>query len=587
MELHAQLAALRQIRPSQLPPEEADRAWELLLALAEQLWADQQVLRAEQQALRTRIAVLEGELARQRQGKGRGKGGKGGRSGGGPGTGGGSATEKSADSSTAPQTDRSSERERQEAEGRKPWEKRGKLADLPIDADVLREMSAAQLPLDAVFVRFEPYVVQDVIVQRWNTRFLRARYASETTGKSYLAPLPPGYRGHFGPGVRNLAVTLGYGANVTMPLLQRFLRQVGCDISAGQVSRLLTTTVEAFVVEAREAIRTAVACQPWLQIDDTRSGVRTEHGCCHVLGNDLASYYVTTDRGNRRSVIEALSLGEPLTFRVDALAQEALEAWRVPQWVRARLASLADGAPATEGEFCRWLDLRLPTLSTEVREKALTAAALAGYHAQTEVPQVEALHSDDAAVFRDLIGQHSLCWIHDFRHYLDLKPERPLQTRQLQQYKRRYWKLYRRLLAYRKQPTEKARAAIGRDFDRLVDPEKAPPFLAECIARTRKNQAKLLLVLEHPELPLHNNARELDVRRRVQKRKISFGPVSDLGRQAWDVFQSLAATTEKLGVSFWSYLEDRIHQRGEIPPLSEVIQQRAAADPRPSSWAAT
>ena len=52
------------------------------------------------------------------------------------------------------------------------------------------------------------------------------------------------------------------------------------------------------------------------------------------------------------------------------------------------------------------------------------------------------------------------------------------------------------------------RATLERAFDRLVEERKAPSFLTECLARTRKNRAKLLLVLDHPELPLHNNAAE-------------------------------------------------------------------------------
>jgi len=42
--------------------------------------------------------------------------------------------------------------------------------------------------------------------------------------------------------------------------------------------------------------------------------------------------------------------------------------------------------------------------------------------------------------------------------------------------------------------------------------------------KTKVKKDRLLLVLKHPELPLHNNASELGVRQRVQKRDVSFGP---------------------------------------------------------------
>jgi hypothetical protein len=84
-----------------------------------------------------------------------------------------------------------------------------------------------------------------------------------------------------------------------------------------------------------------------------------------------------------------------------------------------------------------------------------------------------------------------------------------------------------------------------------------------------------LLVLEYPELPLHNNASELGVRRRVRKRDVSFGPRTDAGRRAWDTFMTLAETTRKIGVSFYAYLYDRITGAKVIPPLADLIVQAA------------
>jgi hypothetical protein len=560
----SQLDAVRQIDLGQLSPEEMQRVFRRLLELCDQLLAEQQSLRAALAA--------------------KGQRGKGKRKGQGAGT---KPPQPPTDLPAAsPTGNHSSEAERRVAEGSLAWEKTGKKAALVIDVEEVLFAARTALPPDAVFERFEETVVQDLVLTRRNTRFLRARFRSATTGQSYLTPLPPGFQGQFGPGIRCLALGLNYGANVSMPLLHRFFRQAGCQVSRGQVSRFLTERLEEFVAEATAAIRTAVAHHPWLQIDDTRSGVRTEHGCCHVLGNDLASYYVTTDRGDRRSMIEALFLGAPVTCRLDTRAFACLERWNVALWLRERLQVAAADAPATAAAFETWLDRRFPLLSAEQRERVLTAVALAGYHSQTEVPIARGLLSDDAAVFHGLTDEPALCWVHDFRHYLQLVPERPLHERQLALFKRRYWKLYRRLLKYTQAPAAAERGRLEAAFDRLVDEAKAPPFLAACLARTRKNKAKLLRVLEHPELPLHNNAAELAVRRRVRKRDVSFGPVSAAGRKAWDTLQGLAATVEKLGVSFWDYLKARICQTGEIPPLSELIVQKARRDSRPSSWAA-
>ena len=83
------------------------------------------------------------------------------------------------------------------------------------------------------------------------------------------------------------------------------------------------------------------------------------------------------------------------------------------------------------------------------------------------------------------------------------------------------------------------------------------------------------LVLIDPTVPLHNNAAELAARRRVRKRDVSFGPRTEQGKRAWDVFQSLVETTRKLGVSFRAYVEDRLTGAGRIPPLDTLVRSAA------------
>ena len=93
--------------------------------------------------------------------------------------------------------------------------------------------------------------------------------------------------------------------------------------------------------------------------------------------------------------------------------------------------------------------------------------------------------------------------------------------------------------------------------------------------KTKVKKDRLLLVLKHPELPLHNNASELGVRQRVRKRDVSFGPRTRDGARAWDTFATLAETTKKLHVSFYRYLQDRISGPHQIPPLADLVKARA------------
>jgi hypothetical protein len=106
------------------------------------------------------------------------------------------------------------------------------------------------------------------------------------------------------------------------------------------------------------------------------------------------------------------------------------------------------------------------------------------------------------------------------------------------------------------------------------------------IAKTREKKEPLLMVLKYPEIPLHNNPAELEARQRVRKRDISFGPRTQDGVKAWDTFMSLAATSKKLGVSFYQYIHDRVSKANEIPSLASLIEAHASALELGVSWLA-
>ena len=124
-------------------------------------------------------------------------------------------------------------------------------------------------------------------------------------------------------------------------------------------------------------------------------------------------------------------------------------------------------------------------------------------------------------------------------------------------------------------------------FDALFATKTGYWALDERIALTRAKKASLLLVLAHLEIPLHNNSAELGARQRVRKRKISFGPRVADGTRAWDTFMSLAATTRKLGVNFYRYIQDRISGANQIPQLASIIAARAKELNLGTSWDAT
>ena len=136
------------------------------------------------------------------------------------------------------------------------------------------------------------------------------------------------------------------------------------------------------------------------------------------------------------------------------------------------------------------------------------------------------------------------------------------------------WWFYSDLKAYRLAPQPKRAAAMRARFDRIFSRVTGFTLLDQLLRRLRRQKADLLRVLDRPEIPLHTNGSENDIRAIVTKRKVSGGTVSEAGRQARDVLLGLMKTCRKLGVSFFEYLGARLGVQDAplFPPLEDLVR---------------
>jgi hypothetical protein len=132
------------------------------------------------------------------------------------------------------------------------------------------------------------------------------------------------------------------------------------------------------------------------------------------------------------------------------------------------------------------------------------------------------------------------------------------------------------LKIYKQRPNRKDRQTLEKRFDVLFRQKTRYQTLNELLKRLRQNKAELLLVLQRPDIPLHTNDSERDVRDYLKKRKVSGGTRSEIGRRCRDTFISLKKTCRKQGISFWAYLNDRLSHTRQIQPLSVTVQVTAA-----------
>jgi hypothetical protein len=528
-----------------------------LLNLIEDMASENRELREENQRLRDEINRLKGE-----QGKPKVK--------------------PSKKATTVSRADHSSERERRT---RKPRQRRAKVEQIQVDREETLTLDRAQLPEDAEFKGYVPVVVQDVRLTTDNVRFLKEKRYSPSQRQTYLAELPAGYEGEFGPGVHALAYVLYHAVNTSEPKITEFFAHVGVHISPGQVSNLLIKGQDPFHAEKDALYEAGLRSSPWQHIDETGTRVNGVNQHCHVVCNPLYTAYLTTEKKDRLTVIDVLTNLRPRTYLLLTETYDWLREASVSESVLERLQHLPQDRTFDDEQFNGLLDRHLADVNAQHRRRILEAAAITAYQVQQEVPVVQLLLSDDAPQFKRITDELALCWVHDARYYKKLSPAVAYHRRLLDEFMGRFWGFYDQLLAYREAPAPEQVPRLEAEFDALFSTVTGYTGLDRRIAMTRDKKASLLMVLRHPEIPLHNNPAEIEMRRRVRKRDVSFGPRTEDGKRAWDTFATLLATTKKLGVSFYRYVYDRVTESGEIPNLADLIVKHAQQMDLAASWA--
>ncbi len=525
---------------------EARRIIGVLLNAVETLTAENQALRAENQRLRDEINRLKGEQG----------------------------TPMMLPSKRVA-ADHASERERRAERPARPRVDKRSL--LHIDRTEEREVDPALLPPDAERKGSAEVVVQDVVLRPDTVLFRCARWYAASTGRSYQAPLPEGYQeqGHYGPGLKALALQLYYQGQMSEPKILEVLRSVGIVLSAATLATLLITQ-PLFAAEYEDIARAGLASSPYQHVDDTSTRVNGEEEHCHILCNSLYTAYRTTPRKDRQSVLDVLRLGAPRAYQLNRYAWAFLAAHGLPVAILTALGRLPQGVDLDADTFGALLEEHVPRVGLQQRQQVLDAAAIGSYRMQQDVPVVEILVCDDAPQFKGVTAEVALCWVHAGRHFKKLTPLFAHHRALVEQFLADFWAYYQELQAYRAVPTAAERARLDAAFDALFARRTGYWHLDERIAKTATKKEALLCVLDHPAVPLHNNPAELGARQRVRKRDVSFGPRSRAGVTAWDIFGTLTQTAAKLGVNVAHYLHDRLSGANRMPSLADLITQRAA-----------
>lgn len=473
--------------------------------------------------------------------------------------------------------------------GKRSRRRRGAKRDR--DAVTAEVVVKAAPPPGSRFKGYQDILVRELVISAEVVRYRRERWVTPS-GATVLAPLPGGIVGGFGPGLRRFLLVAHAQGQVTTERLVALLGGIGIEISKRQVVRLLTSRLDDLVGEDRRVLQAGLSTAPWVTVDDTAARHARQDAFTTQIGDARFTAFRTSTSKSRQNFLSLLRAGHGEYVINDAalayMSGRALAGPVIEQlaahptkvfadeaaWM-AHLSALGiDRLAVTPEPADRFAWHRFASRPDPVR--IATEGALWGTIQARGLLQGTVIVSDDAGQFR--LGEHALCWVHAERLVHKLVPANDEQRRAVEVTRSLIWWFYADLKAWQRDPCPRRAAALRARFDRIFTRRSGYVVLDRLLARLHRRKAELLRVLERPEIPLHTNASENDIRACVIKRKVSGGTMSTDGRTARDVLLGLMKTCRKLGVSFYRYLGDRLRVPGAmpVPPLPDLVRHAAA-----------
>ncbi len=466
----------------------------------------------------------------------------------------------------------SSESERKNNEN-KPKNKRGKKKDsIKIDREVICNVDKSILPADAVFKWYSQSICQDIIIKSDNILFKREHYYSPSLWKSFYWSKPKWFEWDFWASLKTFIDQLKYQWNMSEPKILDLLTTAKINISSFSILKILIKNNEPFHKEKNDIYMAGLNSTQYQQTDDTWEKVNWVSHKLHIMCNQFYSAYFTSKYKNRLTIIDILRNFKARTYILNNNTINLLEKFNISKKIITSIDEKIDKWKIfTEIEFDSIILELFPKLWKNNKSRIKESFAIAYYQQETDFPIIKILICDDAPQFKHITEFLGLCWIHEWRHFKKLIPVLDDNILKLSNFSTKFWNYYKALKKYKENPTIDMKERLYNGFDTLFSKTTGYIELDKRIEKTKNKKSELLLVLEFPEIPLHNNASELAVRVQVRKRDVSLQTRTKEWTDAKNTFLTIVETARKLWVNIYDYIYDRITQKYEMKSLADLI----------------
>lgn len=453
-----------------------------------------------------------------------------------------------------------------------PVRRRGPKGDT---SNITREeVLSVTAPPGSRFKGYKDCMVRDLVMRADVVRYRRECWIAPD-GRTIVAPLPAGIQSGYGANLRRFCLMLHSHGQVTTQRLTTLLNEIGVEISKRQVIRFLTQRLDGFHAEDAAVLHAGLVSAPFVTVDDTGARHASRNFHTTQIGGEYFTAFRTAPSKSRLNFL-ALLRGNYQDYVLNDAAFAFLEDRRVDPALLARLRTSEPRRFPNQVPFLAYLAANGIDIFDKAVIRPFAEAGIWGAIRHHGLLGNAVIVSDDAGQFR--VGTHALCWVHAERLLHKLMPATPQQVAHVETLRELIWLFYKLLKDFSRSPSRRAAQALEARFDRIFSIHTGYSDLDKLLSRLKRRKAELLRVLERPEIPLHTNASERDLRGFVIKRKISGGMASRNGRQARDSMLGLMKTCQKLGLSFWHYLGDRLEIGDEdhlIPKLASLVAARS------------